>query len=522
MRQVSRNPHRHSAPLRRRLFSAHASHLGWLPYVVMVMLANVVRPDEIRVVFPNQPNRQEALRTFFRGDVEYLNSRELATIFSVNTYVNDDVNKLVLYFREGDVKITAFSSFVVVDEQAYQMPLPAYFDGQDYFLPAQSFFTVLGATVLRGARYDVVDRTFIGPSAHTVYNIHSATVESKQNGTLIRVKTSKHFDGRNIVKYITDNGWLVVQVPGGIVDTLALKRSLLGGIIRAAWGRQLERSAELRFKLAEKVSLPEVYQVDQGAELHVAIRNPVRKNRDRREAMREQWFLDTIVLDPGHGGIDAGTLGKGGLKEKTVTLDVALRLGRLIKRKTNLRVVYTRDEDVFIPLWQRTKISNEAGGKLFISIHANGVDNRSAHGFETWLLAPANTEEAIEVARLENAVIALEESNHTYQDFSDEALILSTMAHSTWMKDSEALAEFIQAELAKRLDAPNRGVKQAGFLVLIGATMPNVLVEVGFISNRIEEKKLTQNEYRQNLAEGLLAAIVRFKEKYEGTMLAKQ
>jgi N-acetylmuramoyl-L-alanine amidase len=187
-----------------------------------------------------------------------------------------------------------------------------------------------------------------------------------------------------------------------------------------------------------------------------------------------------------------------------------------------MRVVYTRDEDIFVPLWQRTKIANEAGGKLFISIHVNGVENRVAQGFETWLLAAANTEEAITVARQENGVIALEESKHAYQEFSDEALILSTMAQSAWMKESEVLASIIQDEMESRLNAPNRGVKQAGFLVLIGATMPNALVELGFISNPQEEKKLGQNEYRQRLADGLHEAIVTFKEKYEGAMLAEQ
>ena len=488
----------------------------------LALLPVILAAGEIRVVFPNQSQRQEALRTFFRGNVEYLNGRELAAVFSANTYVNEEVNKLVLHFRDGEVKITAFSSFVVVDERAFQLPLPTYFDGKEYYLPARAIFSVMGATVLPGARYDEARRTFIGPATDAAFNIYAARIESKQNGTLIRVKTSQEFDTRNIVRYITDNGWLVVQVPGGLVDTLALDRSILGGIIRRARGRQLEKSAELWFKLTDKVSLPEVSQEDGAAELHIAIRNPTRSNNDRTKEMREQWYLDTIVIDAGHGGIDGGTVGRSDLMEKTVTLDIALRLGRLLKRKTNMKVIYTRDEDVFIPLWQRTKIANESGGKLFISIHVNGVKNRAAHGFETWLLAPANTQEAIEVARLENSVIALEESNHPYEEFSDEALILSTMAQSTWMKESEALAALIQEHLSRHLDAPNRGVKQGGFLVLIGATMPNVLVELGFISNRIEEQKLAQNEYRQRIAEGIFSAIVEFKQKYEGTMLAEQ
>ncbi len=460
--------------------------------------------------------------TFYWGNVEYLNGQELAAIFSVNTYVNHEVNKLVLYFQSGEVKVTAFSSFVVVDEDAFQMPFPVYFDGREYFLPVGAFLSILGATVLPDAHYDEVQRTFVGPALHSAFNIHEATVEFKENGTLIRVRTESKFDTRNVVKYITDNGWLVVQVPGGHVDTLAIKRSALGGIIRRAWGRQLEKSAELRFKLSEKIDLPEVYQVGAGAELHIAIRNPARRPGDRANEMREQWYLDTIVIDPGHGGIDGGTVGRSGLIEKTVALDVSLRLGRMIRRRSNMKVIYTRDEDIFIPLWQRPKIANESGGKLFISIHVNGVEKRSAHGFETYFLAPANTQEAIEVARLENSAIALEESKHPYQEFSNETLILSTMAQSAWMKESEALAAIIQEQLDKRLDSPNRGVKQAELYVLIGASMPNVLFEMGFITNSAEEQKLAQNEYRQRIAEGLFNAIMQFRDKYEGAMLAEQ
>ena len=347
-------------------------------------------------------------------------------------------------------------------------------------------------------------------------------MEKKRNGTLIRVRTSQLFEAANIVRYITDNGWLVVQIPSGKVDTLELARSTMGGIIRNVWGRQLDNSAELRFKLNEKVPLPEVFQVDEGRELHIALRNPVRKKGNRTAEMRKLWYLDTIVIDAGHGGKDAGTTGPGGLQEKTVCLDVALRLGKRIKRRTKMKVVYTRDEDVFIPLFQRTKIANEAGGKLFISIHVNGVKNRGARGFETWLLAPANTPEAIEIAQRENSVIALEESNHRYAEFADEALILSTMAQSVWLKESEALAARVQQELAARLDSPNRGVKQADFYVLIGATMPNVLVEMGFLSNRIEEKKLGQSEYRQRIAVGIYNAILEFKKQQEEAMAANQ
>ena len=223
---------------------------------------------------------------------------------------------------------------------------------------------------------------------------------------------------------------------------------------------------------------------------------------------------DTVVLDAGHGGKDPGAIGKYGTKEKDVALDITKRAGELLE-KSGIKVVYTRDEDVFIPLLDRTKIANDSNGKLFVSIHANANKNRKVQGFETFLLRQGKSDDAIEVASRENSVIKLEEFTDRYEDLTGEALIMATMAQSMFMKESEDLASIIQMELDKRLNTPNRGVKQAGFYVLIGASMPNALVEVGFISNPSEEKMLRQKAHKQKIAEAIYQAIKHFKYSRE-------
>ena len=201
-------------------------------------------------------------------------------------------------------------------------------------------------------------------------------------------------------------------------------------------------------------------------------------------------------------------------REKDVVLDITKRAGKLLE-KSGIKVFYTRDEDVFVPLMDRTKMANEKNGKLFVSIHANANKNRKIQGFETYLLRPGKSEDAIEVASRENSVINLEEVQDQYADLTGEALIMATMAQSIFMKESEDLASIIQMELDKRLNTPNRGVKQAGFYVLIGASMPNVLVEVGFLSNPMEEKKLKQDMHKQQIAEAIYSAIKYFKQTRE-------
>ena len=236
----------------------------------------------------------------------------------------------------------------------------------------------------------------------------------------------------------------------------------------------------------------------------------------RINKVKDRWKLDTIVLDAGHGGKDPGTLGRRGTKEKDIALDITKRIGLLLEKNTKLKVIYTRREDVFIPIWERTKIANEANGKMFLSIHLNGNPNKTAYGFETYLLRPGKTEDAIEVAYRENEVIKLEDrSKNKYRDLSGENLIIATMAQSIYMKESEELAAMIQEEMAKKVKSKNRGVKQAGFHVLIDASMPNVLIEAGFLTNANEERNLRKSNYRQIIANSIYRAIVKFRYSRE-------
>ncbi|MFQ6613033.1 MAG: N-acetylmuramoyl-L-alanine amidase, partial [Fidelibacterota bacterium] len=252
------------------------------------------------------------------------------------------------------------------------------------------------------------------------------------------------------------------------------------------------------------------------SEIVVSLRTPLAKSVSRIKEMRDRWKLDTVVLDAGHGGKDPGTIGRKGTKEKDIALDITKRVGMLLEKNTKLKVIYTRDEDVFIPLWKRTKIANEANGKIFVSIHLNSSPNHSVAGAETYLLRPGKTEDAIEVASRENGVIKLEDqSGDQYKNLAGENLIMATMAQSMFMKESEDLAAMIQEEIWKKVKSKNRGVKQAGFYVLVGASMPNVLVEAGYLTNPSEEKNLRRASYRQQVAEAIYRAIIKFRYSRE-------
>ena len=215
--------------------------------------------------------------------------------------------------------------------------------------------------------------------------------------------------------------------------------------------------------------------------------------------------IGRIVVDAGHGGHDTGTIGPTGLMEKDLCLDVALRLGKLIQQRLpGAEVVYTRADDSFVPLENRTAIANQARADLFISIHANSSRDHKARGVETYYLNFAASPEAMEVASRENALS--QSSVHELQD------LVKKIARNEKIEESRELATDIQEALSRRLQRAsrtlkNRGVRKAPFVVLIGANMPSVLSEVSFLSNPSDEQLLKKPENRQRVAEGLYHGV---------------
>ena len=228
---------------------------------------------------------------------------------------------------------------------------------------------------------------------------------------------------------------------------------------------------------------------------------------------KKKWKFDTIIIDPGHGGKDPGAVGYRGTKEKDIVLDVSKRLAKKIERNSKTKVILTREEDIFLRLQDRTKFANANEGDLFISIHTNAAEDRRASGFETFLIGPNKNEAAIRVAARENAALELE--GFSGKKLTNEDLIKATIAQSAFAAKSEEFASLVQNEIKKRVQSKDRGVKQAGFYVLMGASMPNVLIELGFISNPNEEKKLNSSSYRDMLATSIYYAVLKYQKSFD-------
>jgi N-acetylmuramoyl-L-alanine amidase len=215
--------------------------------------------------------------------------------------------------------------------------------------------------------------------------------------------------------------------------------------------------------------------------------------------------IGRIVIDPGHGGHDTGTIGPTGLEEKDVVLDVGLKLKKLLEQNTGCEVVMTRSDDTFVPLEERTAIANEKAADLFISIHANASSDKSARGIETYYLNFTSNPDALEVAARENATS--QEAVHQLQD------LIKKIALTEKIEESQDFARVVQREVYTRVTKvsggqQDRGTKKAPFVVLIGANMPSVLAEISFLTNPRDERLLKRSDYREKIASALYEGIL--------------
>ncbi|MCX8056709.1 MAG: N-acetylmuramoyl-L-alanine amidase [Ignavibacteria bacterium] len=355
------------------------------------------------------------------------------------------------------------------------------------------------------------------------YDLFDYQVEEKVNGYIFRIKSRKTI--QRLSKNLAGN-YLYIRIPNATVDTEKFNSEIDNGIIGSIASIQNGNDSDIKLTLKDKIQSHEIVRDKRTNDilllLHVApnIMNNLKEERKKKALQKNKNnLLDVIVIDPGHGGKDPGAIGYRGTKEKDVNLGIALKLGKLIeKNHKDIKVIYTRDDDNFVELYRRGQIANENNGKLFISIHCNSTEERpgTSKGAEVYLLRPGRTEDAIRIAEKENSVIKLEEGyQERYKLLSDENFILTAMASTANVKHSEKFAELLSNKFEANLPLKNNGVKQAGFYVLVGAAMPSVLIETGYINHPEDELFLRSETGQQKIAEAIYRAILDYKNYYE-------
>ena len=290
-----------------------------------------------------------------------------------------------------------------------------------------------------------------------------------------------------------------VEIRDGLVHEVRLERSRADAVVRVVFDGA---PGELR---VNTLADPSRLVLD-------FLRPTVPAERDPRATTTP---LRTIVLDAGHGGHDPGATGPTGLMEKELVLDVTRRVAKLVGDQLALKVLLSRDADHFVTLRDRTSYANRAQADVFVSIHANAHRESASEGVETYFLSSEATDNAArQVAAAENSVVQLEKAAGGGRTDIVKT-ILWDLAQSEFQEESSRLAEIVQDSMTKSLRIPSRGVKQAGFYVLGGAAMPAILIEIGFVTNPKEERKLREHRYRDDIARAIAAGLAEYKHAWD-------
>jgi len=508
--------------------------------------------DSTNIIVIKNPAASKYVGAVTINGVRYISLPDLVHMFGLNYYYNPVIRKMEIKLSRAQMKLAADNSFVIVMDFAtrkqtpLQIPVPMRTVGDSLFAPLMYFLPIFNSISRTELAIDTAREMSLAGLDSTgtpkQFDIASVGVEGRKNGYLLRIHSKKRVADSE--RFLRDDNWLYITLPNVTVDTAALNATEPSSLIEQTVAVQSPTSAQISFKLAKKVSTSEVVQDARSNDVLISLltvappskrelvaerKHQEEEDQKRQEelqsqldAQRKKWKLDVVVLDAGHGGNDPGTLGTIGTREKDVTLGIVLKLGKLIEEKLpDVKVVYTRKTDRFIELYRRGQIANENQGKLFVSVHCNSLERKpsSTNGFEIYLLRPGKTEDAIIIAQKENAVVRLEKDyQDRYKDITEENFIILTMAQSAYVRQSEQFASFLEQEMDKKLSSASHGVKQAGFYVLVGASMPNVLVEAGYLSNRKDEMFLRSPSGQQVVAESILEALRRYKTSYEKTL----
>lgn len=464
-----------------------------------------------------------------RQGINYFSLIHYAEASATNYYYNSEAGKVELKFTDFNLKVTAKNPYLVLTSrkdnksEIAQLPTSTYLIDNHIYIPLLYSIDILSKASANKIRFELPGKIILTDDlpveepvkVKTEFALTGLNIDEKINGTLIRVKSKKR-----IATYSSSYKDNVLTIIFRDVNADVEKFNYTGkGLIKEVKGQNVGQDTEIKFTLGNEYTTNEVLNADGSNDILITIHNKIfSRNIDKN---RSKWEFDVIVIDAGHGGKDAGAIGVNGVKEKDVNLGIALKLGKLIEQNMkDVKVVYTRKDDRFVELYKRGKIANEQGGKLFISIHCNSVASKSsnASGFEVYLLRPGRTQEAISIAERENSVIQYEENPERYQKLTDENFILVTMAHSAYMKYSEKFSDILNKQMGVDLSIPSRGIKQAGFYVLVGASMPSVLIETGFLSNKKDADYLKSTKGQNDIAGAIFKSVKSFREYYEKVM----
>jgi N-acetylmuramoyl-L-alanine amidase len=455
--------------------------------------------------------RQVEGRYLLQGSQEmYLSSSTASGILKASRFWQSSLRRLDLKIGAGSFGLTGNSRVVIMADQEALLPVPVLEHEGELWLPMVLLEQVIGPRISERVAWDPVARRLELGSAE--YNVTGLRVEQLGRSTAVHIQCREPLSYRATSP---EPGVIEVKIYGAEANVSRVGTTGRRGLMRSVRTKQHADFAVVTVMVDDLVGRYRTYTAGEGKDIVLVLEEeqvaalPPPVPWGKENVNIEQGPVDvtreisvrTVVIDPGHGGHDVGAVGHQGILEKDVNLGVARELKRYLERESDLQVVLTRDEDTYLELADRAEIANSAGGDLFISLHCNSWFNDGAHGLETYFLSPAQSDWAKSVEAAENAAGG---------EPGDVDFIVWELVQNRFISSSSRLAETIQAGVCGDLGVPDRGVRQAGFRVLVGAYMPAVLIELGFLSHTAEEQRLGDRGYQQELARAIGDALLAY------------
>jgi len=478
---------------------------------ILLLLNQPANGEELSLRWMNNPSQRESVETRVRDGQIYIDLADFAGKMELPYSVGSIGTRIALDLPVHSLIFTVGNPFYLQDGLILQMPHSLLPSDEGIFIHIQSLLTVVADNYPGDILYNPdTPELMVTPPRNDLFGVKYVVNDET---TELIIPARRKIECK--VTLNTEQNLVELLFPAAKHDIADFPRlSVRKGYVAGATARKADKGLRYTIEMdsgsvfngLEFYDDPPLFvSTFSGSELISSEYN----DSDALQEDRRQWAMDVVVIDPGHGGKDPGAVGATKLYEKNVTLDVGLRLRDALKKK-GIQTVMTRESDKFVPLGARTKLANRVGGKLFISLHCNAARDRRARGIETYFLSQTKTERAIKVAEMENSVIKYEEDQYDYHDLDDPNFILIAMAQAQFVQESQELAGGLQAIVPRNTGLKDRGVDQAGFYVLVGASMPAILFEMGFISNRKEEEKLRRPKFRQKMADNICNAVVAF------------
>ncbi len=423
-------------------------------------------------------NEQQIVVDAIKVDFQdYVPLKSITDLIDINYVLDNTTQRLCLTSEKHIMEIVGNISTITINNMPRNLPFPPLYINNDIYFPVNEVIPILGGTF---------EKLIFMKEIKEVPPIESISFSARGDSTVLSFNWERSVDFD--VQFFLNS--VVVELDGQFKKKDNLKPT---GSVSSIKLEPFNTYTRLEFDIKDVNAYLE---------------------RDKEVVFYHKITerIGLIVIDPGHGGVDPGAVGKKGLYEKDANLEISSVLAALIGDSLKVKVIMTRDKDIYLSLKERTNIANRNSADLFISVHCNASGkSKEMKGFETYFLSEARTTEARAVAARENASLKFDGIEPT----DELTYILYDLAQSAFLEESNHFAECIQDQAAGQLEIPSRGVKQAGFYVLRGAFMPAILVECAFVSNLDEEALLKKKSFRQKLASSLFAGIRDYILSYE-------